>query len=484
MAKGWQYGDMVGAILAIFGDAESQTAEGHPPLEDLSWLHETVAYRTHALWPDARHTFDTGDWSEKPAIAPTHTLLALATVLRPNDAAQGHARWLARLAQDANEEWPWLVALADDSSRPGEDPRRGPTSYLAPGTGVMMARTDWSSQAAWVALTSGPSLSDHQHLDAGHFEIGRGGDALVVDAGGYGSYSSLSHNVIAVDDKKENDNYAPNQGTWSDTAHIARFADAGAFVYALADYASAFNPAGYPADHAQRSVVRAEREIVFSRAPVSRVASSARVVVYDRVAVTKPSYGVTFLLHGGSTPTVHSDGVHLVVGKSAAFVTTLAPAAVPPALVHEPTELGDGPYFANAPPEGTKSLRVEVRSPPGGLDRRFLHAIVVTEAGAHPPVLARVEGEEVDGVAIEDEAYVFGRTGVQVHASRLAYRVPSAAVRHVVASLAPDARYLVSVDRDGASCRVSFEPSQAGTGRVASSAGVLSLQIGPGCILR
>ncbi|HXN33907.1 MAG TPA: hypothetical protein VN894_18685, partial [Polyangiaceae bacterium] len=253
--EGWQYGDMVGAILALFGDAESQAAEGRSPLDELSWLHETTAYRAHALWPDGKHMFDSGDWSEKPAVAPTHMLLALAAALRPDDAEQGRARSLARLAEDPNEEWLWLAALADDPSRPAVDPRRGPTSYLARGTGTVTARTDWSAQAVWVALASAPSLSDHQHLDAGHFEIVRGGDALVVDAGGYGSYSSLSHNVIAVDDKKDNDNYAPNQGTWSDSAQVARFEDSGAFVYALADYASAFNPAGYPDEHPQRSVL-------------------------------------------------------------------------------------------------------------------------------------------------------------------------------------------------------------------------------------
>src|SRR5208283_1723330 len=157
--------------------------------------------------------------------------------------------------------------------------------------------------------------------------------------GGYGSYSSLSHNVIAVDDKKDNDNYAPNQGTWSDTARIARFEDTGTLVYALADYASAYNPAGYPGDHTQRSVLRAEREIVFSRTPVDSMAASARVVVYDRITVAKPTYGVTFLLHGGSAPEIHGSCVHFSAGKSGAFVTTLVPAVAAPVFVREPTDL-------------------------------------------------------------------------------------------------------------------------------------------------
>jgi hypothetical protein len=481
--EGWQYGDMVGAILAIFADTEAQTGAGRTPSRELPWLHEAIAYRTHALWPDARHMLDAGDWSDKPAVAPAHALLALATVLAPNDADQRHARWLARLAGDPNEEWLWLAALGDDPLRPSEDPRRGATSYWARGTGAVVARTDWSSQAVWVAVMSAPSLSDHQHLDAGHFEIVRGADALVVDAGGYGSYSSLSHNVISVDDKKKNDNYAPNQGTWSDSARIARFEDTGSLVYTVADYASAFNPVGYPAEHPQRSVVRAEREMVFSRAPVSGVPSSARVVIYDRIAVTNPSYGVTFLLHGGSEPTVRGRSFCFVAGKSAAFATTLVPVDATPIVVREPTALGEGPYYDNEPPEGTTSVRIEVRSHRVDLQRRFLHTIVVTEADARPLVPARIEGEDIDGAAIDDEAYVFARAGMQVRAKAIEYRAPHTAVRHIIASLAQGARFAVGVEREGAMCRVSLEPSQ-GSGRVASGAGVLKIAIDPGCVLR
>jgi hypothetical protein len=36
-------------------------------------------------------------------------------------------------------------------------------------------------------------------------------------------------------------------------------------------------------------------------------------------------------------------------------------------IVPEPTVLGDGPFYANEPPEGTKTERVETRSPTGDL---------------------------------------------------------------------------------------------------------------------
>ncbi len=480
--EGWQYGDLVGAVLAIFADAESRPGGARPAVDELPWLRETAAYRAHALWPDGVHMFDTGDWSDKPAVAPTHTLQALSIVLPAADAAGRHARALARIARDPHEDWKWLAALADDPSGIVEDPRRGATSYLAQGTATVTARTDWSPQAVWVALTSGPSLSDHQHLDAGHFEVVRGGDALVVDSGGYGSFSSLSHNVIAVDDKKENDNYAPNQGTWSDSAHIARFEDRGRFVYALADYASAYNPEGYPDDHPHRSVTRAEREIVLSRSPVDGAPGSARLIVYDRVTVVRPSYAVSFLLHGGAAPEVQPEGVRIVAGKSAVLAATLLPSGVAPVVVQEPTNLGDGPFYANDPPEGQSSARVEVRSPSGDVERRFLHALVVGAADARLPAPARVQGDGVDGAVVDDEAYVFVRADVQSRAARLAYRAPLSASRHVVASLAPGAQYEAQAERQADGCKVSLGPAEPGAQAPrASSAGVLVLELDRAC---
>ena len=148
----------------------------------------------------------------------------------------------------------------------------------------------------------------------------------------------------------------------------------------------------------------------------------------------------------------------------------------------EPTSLGEGPYFANEPPEGTRSVRIEVRSKPGDLERRFLHALVVGGDEARAPVPSRIEGEGVDGVALDDEAYVFQRAGCPRLARRIVeYRAPEAATRHVVASLAPQGRYGVSVQRDGAVCRVTLTP---GEGAAASEAGVVVLELAPGCSIR
>jgi hypothetical protein len=409
-------------------------------------------------------------------------MLALATVLPANDAAEHQARALAKLAADPSEGWRWIVALADDPSRIAQDPRRGDLGYLARGTGTMIARTDWSPRAVWLSMSSTPALADHQHLDAGHFEIVRGGDALVVDGGGYGSCSSLSHNVIAVDDGKESDTYSPSQSGFAKTLTIARWENTGRWSYGFADYTSAYDPKGYPIETTRRSVRRAERELLFSRAPLAGSPGSARVVVYDRVSVNRPSYRVTFLLHGGTVPRVEAPGLlRIQVGKSVALAQTLMPVGATPVLVREPTNLGEGPFYDNDPPEGVTSVRAEVRSPVGNVERRFLHAIVVGSSDMHPPSPVRIEGGGVAGVAIGDEAYVFLQAAPQTRAAPLDYRAPMSVSRHLVASLAGGARYTVEVEREGDACHVSLQP---GSGKTASGAGVLEVDLGTSCTIR
>jgi hypothetical protein len=134
----------------------------------------------------------------------------------------------------------------------------------------------------------------------------------------------------------------------------------------------------------------------------------------------------------------------------------------------------------NEPAEGIRSTRFEVASPKGALERRFLHAIVAAGAGETAPTPVRIEGNGADGVAIDDEAYIFPTSGPG--AASLSYRAPATATLHIVTGLVPNARYTTIVTREareGAGCRVSLS---AGAGSAASAAGVLALGVN-GCVL-
>jgi hypothetical protein len=392
--------------------------------------------------------------------------------------------FLARNAKRPNEpNWNWLRAIGDDPARVAEDPRKGPTSYVAKGTGVLFARTEWSPTAVWASFNSGPFFGDHQHLDQGHFEIVRENDALLIDPGEYDAYSTMSHNAILVDDKKENDRWSPNQAIYSKNARIERYADESGVVWASAEYTDAYNPDEYPRYKKTRTVSRAEREFVFSRAPVPTMAgpSTARVVIYDRITLTKPVYGVTWAGHASVRPEQTGNVLKIAVGRSTATLTTLVPTNATATLLKEPTVKTDEPFTNNNPAEGINSTRFEIPSARGTTERRFLTAIVVGSVADRAPAPTRIEGDGVEGAAIADEAYLFPSATIQRFPAAIAYKAPNTAQKHVVTGLAPNGKYAPSVSADGAACRVSLLPGGA---RSASAAGVLTLEVTAGCALK
>jgi hypothetical protein len=479
--EGWQYGDNVLALLALYCDAERTAGSGKRIESQLPWLKETIAFRAHALTPDGVHTFDNGDWQEHPPRAPLHGIEAVAMLLGDSDAEGKRASALSSLAHKAigeADEWKWFAALAAGSLKPGGDVRNGATSYYARGMATVLARTDGSTNAVWLAFASAPSLSDHQHLDAGHFEIVRGKDWLVVDSGDYSAYSSMSHNTILVDDNNAIMAYAPNQGTWSDTAKIARFSDDGTVLHATADYASAYNGSNSKED-GKRSVTRAERELVFVRGAATKEA--AKVVVYDRMTVAKGSYPTTFVLHGGATPQMSGSLASIRVGKSAAYVTTLLPSAAP-RLVREPTPpRKDRPFYNNEPPENVRSMRLEVLSPGATTERRFLHAIDVRASSeTAPPAAQIIAGDGVDGALVGDDAFVFVSAAPQSTAAPLAFKAPASARRIVVVGLAPSQPYSASATKSGDVCAIAIAP---GGSTNASASGTITTRVDAACAL-
>lgn len=479
--EGWQYGGLVANVLAIYADAETRANPGKPVLDDLPWMKEMVAYRAHSLLPDGKHLYDNGDWSVKPAVATPSEMYGAIVAIKSNDPVSKNARGLAKLAKVGKENdaaMAWLESLAEDPSQEAVDPRKGETSYLARGTGEVFGRTDWSANATWVSLQSGPVFSDHQHADQGHFEVVRGADALIVDPGAYAAFSTTSHNTILVDDNGDAMDYPPNQSPVALQARIARFEDKGPFVYALADFGSAYTPFHFDDNH-KKSVQRAERELVFSRTPVGGTVGSARVVIYDRITVTKPTYSVVWAAHSWSDAKVQGSSIRISAGKSAATVTTLTPSGQTATLLNEPHVKKNDTWYNNDVADGMKSIRIEVSSPTGQTERRFLHAIVVSAGEDKAVVPTRIDGIGVEGAAIDDEAYVFTTGKPHTEAAPVSYKAPAPAIRHLIVGLAPGGRYGISIAKEGADCKVSLAPGGAAA---ASASGTLTID-SHGCVL-
>jgi len=151
----------------------------------------------------------------------------------------------------------------------------------------------------------------------------------------------------------------------------------------------------------------------------------------------------------------------------------LVPAGAVAKTMVEPTSKDKNSFwYNNDPPDKLQSTRIEVASPTGQVERRFLHAITVANAGEKSPRPAHFTGEGVEGTAVGDQAYVFPIARPFSAPAPLSYRAPQSATRHVIVGLAPDGHYHLEGARDGNTCKVSLTP---GEGAVASNAGTLAI---------
>lgn len=373
--EGWQYGDGAATMMALFVDGE-RTARNHDRLSELPWLPAVVAHHTHALLPDGMGAYDNGDWTARPPKMPSRALDALTLALPANGDLAKKARFLARQLRNSGDEWRWLVPLTDDAAAPTLDPRGVVKSYLAAGTGLVLARSSWDRDAVFVSLQSGPSFADadHQHADQGHFEVSRGKDALFIDPGDYSGFATVNHNALLVDDHRDALDYCPNQGIWGRDSHVAAFVDTGEYVYVRGDIGDAYRPSKLEYG-TKRSVLAVTRDWLFVR--------PSTLLLFDRVEVAKPDYGIAWVGHTSVRPELRGNELRASVGSSRMQMSMLLPEHPSVRILAEPTNSDASPFVANRV-YGT-SFRVEIAAK-AEAGVRFLNVVRATNI-AEPSAL-------------------------------------------------------------------------------------------------
>lgn len=459
--EGYQYGEYTTAEVALVADA-LRTGANVDITGKLPWLADTIAHHTHALLPDQRTVYDGGTQGEHPvvpsALAVSAVDLALDGVGDPR-AAQG--RWLIHHAlPPLAREQAWVGLLAERPGAPEQSPRDpAKTSFHLEGEGLTFARSDWSPAATWVSFQAGPWLAeDHQDADQGHFELFRGSDGLLVDAGDAEGSATVNHNTLLIDDGGRQLTYAPNQGVWGgDRVKTTRFGDDGAVVLAVGDIGEAYAPKCARDGCKTRTVKSAVRSFVFVRPDL--------VVIDDRVVVDEPDVKVVWAAHLTQPPTIDGDLASAVIGSSRVDVHTLEPSGARHSAPHEPTPSGEGSHRLNK--TWGPTWRLEVESPTGARERGFLHVISAEAAGGRAPDARAVAGDQLRGAVVRG-----GQRSVAVlfasgdGAAHVALGGPLDSV--VVSGLAPGRRYAVTTD---AACNLTVSPARSGAALAANAGG-------------
>ena len=369
----------------------------------------------------------------------------------------------------------------------------------------MIARTGWEfgpdSRTAVVEMKSGHyNRHDHQHMDAGAFQIFYRAP-LAVDIGVYGHWGghydftfakrTIPHNAMLVYDPEEKFAVPGNDGgqrfvrtmPWTIQQvidhpeiheagrHVACYVgpdgDRPLFSYIKGDLASAYSP---------HKVQAYERSFVFSR--LDRPETPALLVVYDHVTSTRPEYRKYFLLNTLTRPEFHGNTIRvenaLPGGKPGElFVTTL----LPESDNVEVTTSGDGKameFFrekVEMPPRNRMlscGWRTMVSPKTPTCEDRFLHVMQIGEPSAAKYPVELLDSGAWLGVRAAGRIMTFAKSG-KAGSAPVEFTVPAGEAHQVLLTDLLPGEYTVT--RDGRPLRRVSVSKQAGTVAMAAEPG-------------
>jgi len=302
-----------------------------------------------------------------------------------------------------------------------------PLAHIAKDIGKVYARDSWDDDAAWFRFECSDYWNQHQHLEAGNFEIFCK-EQLATESGEYITWSSphavnwltrtIAHNCMLVNmpgeewknyrsvKELENDGgqakkwesvvgtlpeWEAKQGTFS-RGRITAYENTAGFMYLTGDCTKAYN---------SRKVNKYIRRVVFLRPGV--------FVIYDRIAAMSKDYAKTWLLHCRNEPEISNAEFTVKNGAGTLNCYALLPEKTVISKVEGYT------YGGKNYPEKESKLtpeadlwRVEIKPGIESAENIFLN--VLSTAGKKKPVLIQ-KGKGV-GVSLDGSEVVFeGDTG-------------------------------------------------------------------------
>ncbi len=316
--------------------------------------------------------------------------------------------------------------------QPSEDPlplAQFPAAHAALGVGKVYARGSWDDDATWLRFECGDYFNQHQHFEAGNFEIFRR-EPLAAESGIYCDWSgphslnwlirTIAHNCILIHDGSEKFNHRnrnrdrivmANDGGQGADSYIVqsldewkRVADQGLrrgrivayenrpeFMHVAGDSTAGYGP----------KARRVLRQIVFIRPHT--------FVMLDRVESARPEFAKAWLMHCRNEPAIDGAIFTVVDGRGKLTVRTLLPS---PANIARLEDYAYGGHrydpSRKVPMDVSARWRVEVRPVEARRDDIFLH-VLSTEDAPLPAELAR-DGQAV-GAKTADWQVMFDPAG-------------------------------------------------------------------------
>ncbi|HEY7958044.1 MAG TPA: hypothetical protein VII38_22240 [Polyangia bacterium] len=443
--EGWEYGEL--AVQSYLVASLAASENGVAPFAD-GLARDTVLFHLYALRPDGSF-FDAGDHQDHPVQAGSDSMWG-ALLAAPASNVAGYAEeYLTKVDHDPTSPWVRALARASVTSWAPVDWTTAnlPLSYYAAGSGVMLTRSGWDAGGTWASIqASGRFGADHQHCDAGHFELARGADALAITSADYGTWASWNNNTLLFDDGGRNSTYSPNQGAWGDPSKIGLLHPT---EVGIASCAEASFGGAYASSSGGNSVERALRDVIFLRPDV--------LVVSDRDAVDQSSVKATFLLHTSTAPAISGADLTAEVGRSRLTSRTLLPASPARTLVNEPAaNAGSAPWSNND--SYAPDFRAE-ETETGATTASFVHVLTAgpTQTAAAESTLTVASGARIIHVAGDPARVAVVPDAVDSRLTLpLTYEVPNDPHQDEVVFGLPGSAFSLAVTDGGSTCTVTL----------------------------
>jgi hypothetical protein len=322
---GWNYGPLAAQNISLAGMALFAAGQIPDDNAEAQWAGQALMQLVTGQ-PTPSTCYDGGDWYNYPSPFPSKalfevfggvitdsTLLSYDNYILQNYSGGVTKDWLDLLFRNPNASTSYWSSL--------------PLQNLATGSGILNARSDWTTNTPTiVSLEMGNLLqADHQDYTPGQLQLARGGDDLLINAWAPGHYQSLQKstygNTMVVDDNGDGEqNYRWSMGVWygSPGVTINAYEATSSYVYEYGNYMAAYSKNTDPGGGG--SVSYLTRQIVYLEPNY--------VVVYDRVTTNKANYPKQARWHFLSAPTITGNQFIVAQGSSKLFGATFSSAPV------------------------------------------------------------------------------------------------------------------------------------------------------------
>lgn len=369
----------------------------------------------------------------------------------------------------------WRILFTDPEVKPATNKNLPLTKYFDDPSGTMVARTGWdegmnSNTVVAEMKIGGMWFANHQHLDAGQFQIYYKG-ALAIDAGIYegtkGAYGSghdanfhkrtIAHNTMLIYDPNEEFVWAkrklandggqrlPNFGYEpfaADTLFFKRNRVANVLAHKIADDYSYLK--GDLTKAYTNKVTGFTRSFVFLN--LHTIDHPAAMIVFDRVSSSNASFKKTWLLHSVEEPAIDGNITTIKTtehGYSGKLInTTLLPAGNNLSITgvggegHEfevnGTNFEQHPNLANSFDAEAGAWRIEVSPKTAAKTDFFLNVLQVSDNAKGTASLEAklTETQQLTGALLADRVVLFAKNAGKL-TGKLPLNVPETGFKKI-----------------------------------------------------